>query len=436
MTTRRILIIGSGYTGLAAAHLLAKAGHQVTILEADAEIGGLAGTFELSPGVRVEKFYHHWFNSDREILGLIEELGLSKNIKVNATRTGLYYANSIFRLASPLDLLKFRAIPLWDRLRTGLMALYARTIRNFKSLENVSAAEWLIRCGGKRAYDVIWKPLLNGKFGREAEHVGAVWIWNKLALRGGSRNKEGKEELLYYQGSFGALTESIREALQALGVKFECNTPVTGLIIENGCCRGARSARRDYRADAVLATLPLPTFLALSDKFPNAYRERHEQVRFLGNVCLILRLKQSLSDTYWLNIADPEFPFVGIIEHTNFDGPENYGGEHIAYLSKYLSVDEPMFNYSDEQLLEFSLPHIKKLFPDFSRDWVIGYRVWRERYSQPVVTKHYSEILPPIETPIQNLYLATMAQIYPEDRGTNHAVRQGRKAAALLAAGL
>jgi protoporphyrinogen oxidase len=121
-------IVGGGYTALAAALDLVKAGRSVTIFEADDDIGGLAGTFELEPGVRVEKFYHHWFTSDTAILDLINELGLSHLKKYNNSNTGLYYANSVFRLASPTDLLKFKAIPFKDRVRTGLMALKARRI--------------------------------------------------------------------------------------------------------------------------------------------------------------------------------------------------------------------------------------------------------------------------------------------------------------------
>jgi len=165
---KEIIIVGAGYTGLAAALDLCKAGYAVTIYEKDSDIGGLAGTFELSPGVRVEKFYHHWFTSDVDVLNLIDELGLSHLKQYRSSNTGLYFTNSIFRLASPLDLLSFSPLPLIDRIRTGFMALFARKVNNWKPLEHISAEDWLIKYGGRKAYSAIWNPLMQGKFGVEA----------------------------------------------------------------------------------------------------------------------------------------------------------------------------------------------------------------------------------------------------------------------------
>lgn len=427
------LIIGAGYAGLAAALELTNRGHQVTIIEAEQSVGGLAGTFEISPGVRLEKFYHHWFTSDTAVLQLMEELGLRDRLQEVTSRTGLYYANSTFRLSTPLDLLRFHPLPLIDRIRTGLMALYARRIERWQELEELTAAEWLIKVGGKRAYEVVWRPLLHGKFGSEAEHVSAVWIWNKLKLRGSSRGNRGAEHLLYFKGGFGALTDQLHERLVARGVKLLLSTPVQQVLVRDGRCVGVHAGGQEWRADSVLVTTPLPIFLELTPQLPEQYRTQLEEVRFLGNVCLILRLRRSLSSTYWLNVADPSFPFVGVIEHTNLDAPENYAGEHIAYLSKYLPTSDPLFTMDDDALLEFALPHLQRMFPEFERHWLIASHVWRARYSQPVVTKHYSRLIPNPQTPIAGLWLSTMAQIYPEDRGTNYAVAHGRRVAQLMA---
>jgi protoporphyrinogen oxidase len=162
---------------------------------------------------------------------------------------------------------------------------------------------------------------------------------------------------------------------------------------------------------------------------PASYVDRCQQIRFLGNTCLVLRLNRSLSSTYWLNVADPSFPFVGIIEHTNLDAKENYNGEHIVYLSKYLPTTEPLFSMNAEETYNYCEPFIQRIFPDFNRSWVNSFHVWKSRFSQPVITKHYSKNIPGFQTPIKSLWLNTMAQIYPEDRGTNYAVRYGRKVA-------
>jgi len=436
MTKPKLAIVGGGFTGLSAAYDLAKAGCDVTIFEADADIGGLAGTFELSPGTRVEKFYHHWFTSDLDILNLIDELGLSHLKRYVSSNTGLYYTNSIFRLASPLDLLKFRAIPFFDRIRTGFMALIARRINSWRELEDISAEDWLIKYGGKKAYDVMWSPLMQGKFGAEAKNVSAVWIWNKLKLRGSSRNKKGGESLVYFGGSFGALSEGIRAALDKEGVTIRTSTSVKSIVVDNGRAVGVDTSAGRYAADVVLCTAALPQFLEMTPGLPASYVDKCQQIRFLGNTCLVLRLNRSLSSTYWLNVADPSFPFVGIIEHTNLDSKDNYNGEHIVYLSKYLPTTEALFSMSAEDTYAYCEPFIQRIFPEFNRSWVNAFHVWKARFSQPVITKHYSQNIPDFQTPIKSLWLNTMAQIYPEDRGTNYAVRYGRKVAKEILASL
>jgi protoporphyrinogen oxidase len=424
-----VIVIGAGYAGLSAAYDLCKAGHKVTVYEKDSDIGGLAGTFELQPGMRVEKFYHHWFTNDVDVLGLIDELGLGHLKQYHSSNTGLYFTNSIFRLASPLDLLSFPGIPFIDRIRTGLMALIARRVNDWKPLENISAEDWLVKIGGRKAYDAIWKPLMQGKFGVEAPNVSAVWMWNKLKLRGSSRNKKGGESLVYFGGGFGALTDGIRKSLESLGVTIHLNTGVKKIITENGRATGVETDRGTHRANAVLCTVPLPQFLQMTPDLPSDYSSKCKEIRFLGNSCLVLRLSRSLSSTYWLNVADPSFPFVGIIEHTNLDSRENYGGDHIVYLSKYLPTTEKLFSFTTDEMLDYCVPFIQRIFPEFDRSWILSHHVWKAQFSQPVITKNYSNLIPSLKTPIDGLWLCTMAQIYPEDRGTNYAVRYGRRVA-------
>lgn len=429
MTPPSINIIGAGYSGLAAAYEFVKAGWQVDVFEEDSEVGGLAGSFELSPGYFVERFYHHWFTNDVAALDFVKELGIGDRIQYLPTNTGLYYANSIFRLASPFDLLKFTPIPFLDRIRTGLMALYARRIEDYRTLEGMSAKEWLIKVGGRKGYEVIWQPLLQGKFGPEAENVSAVWFWNKLKLRGSSRGSKGAETLAYLKGGFRALTLAIQQALEGMGVRFHMRTRAEKILTEGGKVAGVVANGTKYPAPYALATTPIPITLELCPDLPAEYRARLAQIRYLGNVCLVLRLKRSLSSTYWLNVADPTFPFVGVIEHTNLDDPANYGGERVAYLSKYLPTSDPMYAMSEEELFRFCVPFVQRIFPEFDASWVTGYRGWRAAYSQPVITQHYSKLRPEPRTPLPGLWLSTMAQVYPEDRGTNYAIQYSRRIA-------
>lgn len=428
----RIVIIGGGFVGLVSALRLAKAGHKVRILEADSEVGGLAGTFETN-GQRLEKFYHHWFKSDTYVNELVSSLGLDGHVVDRSSRTGSYYANTIFRLSSPLDLLRYKPLSLFGRIRLGLLVLQVRLVRDWKSLESITAVNWLRKQVGNEVYEKVWGPLLKGKFGEMASEVSAVWFWNKLALRGGSRAKDGSETLSYFKGGFAALTQAMVNEIEQAGGEIILSEKVDDVIVEENKVVAVTSGERTHPADLVINTTALPIFSdIISIHVPDEYLQKLARVKYLGNVCLVLQLKRSLSDTYWLNVTDPDFPFVGVIEHTNFETTELYGGRHIVYLSKYLPTDDALFLMTDQEFYEFAFPYLQKIFPDIGKDDVIEYACYRANYSQPIISLHYSDILPAHETPLDNLFLFTMAQIYPEDRGTNYAIRQGIEASDYL----
>jgi protoporphyrinogen oxidase len=428
-------VVGGGFAGLAAAYELARNGKRVIVIERDPTVGGLAGGFDIG-GHILEKFYHHWFNNDQHIFDLIHEMDADENILLRQTRTGMYYSSQFFRLSTPIDLLRFKALPFFDRIRLGVAVLRARSVKDWSKLEGLSAKEWLIDLCGQRAYDVVWDPLLVGKFGSVADDVSAVWFWKKLVLRGGSRSSSGGEVLAYYKGGFAALADRIALEIRKLGGEVLVSTAATRVLAdESGRATGVQTAQGVIYADNVLLTTALPiTADLLGTLVTPEYIDSLRRIRYLSNVCLVLALNRSLSDTYWLNVNDPRFPFVGVIEHTNFEPPSSYGGHHIVYLSKYLPPSDPMYEMDADQLLEFSIPHIQRMFPEFKRDWIDLHYVWRADYAQPIAEKNYSALLPPNATALPNVMITTMAQVYPEDRGTNYAVREGRQVARLLMA--
>ena len=431
-----VVVVGAGFCGLAAAYALGKHGIRTTVLEGDDNVGGLAGSFPVG-GTRLEKFYHHWFTSDVHVMRLIEELGRTDRILPRPTRTGVYYAHNFFKLSTPFDLLRFSPLPLLNRIRLGLLALRARRVKDWRSLEDRTAADWLRELGGEQVYRIVWEPLLRGKFGNVAEDVAAVWFWNKLKLRGSSRGRGGEEQLAYYQGGFAALAETLADAVRTQGGVMRTNMPVSGLRVEAGRVTGAVTPEGTVSADGVIATPALPIIADLVEPHvPGEYVERLRRIRYLANVCVVLELDRSLSDIYWLNVNDPSFPFVGVIEHTNFEPASTYAGRHIVYLSKYLPDNDAVYRMSNKEVVAFTLQHLRRMFPDVTDERVLDAHVWRARYAQPVVERGYRKLIPDMRTPIEGLFLATMAQIYPEDRGTNYAIRQGRETAHALAAAL
>jgi protoporphyrinogen oxidase len=423
-----VAIVGGGFTGLSAAYELVNKGISVTILEAEDEIGGLASAFEVG-GEKLERFYHHWFTSDLEVMALIEELGLNERVEINSTNTGIYYANNFFKLATPWDLLNFTPLTFVDRIRLGLLALRARGVKDWTELENKTADQWLRELGGENVYRVVWQPLLKGKFGPYADEISAVWFWNKLKLRGSSRGKGGEERLAYFKGGFVALAEALTDRIKELGGRLELNAPVSAIEPSDGAWR-AITENGVITSDRIIATTALPLIAEMVRGWAaDDYLKKLERIQYIGNLCLILELDRSLSDTYWLNVNDPSFPFVGVIEHTNFAKPETYGGRHIVYLSKYLPHTDPLYAASADEFLEYAFPFLKIMFPEIDRHWIRKHHLWRARWSQPVVEKHYSKLIPPGDGPADGFHICSMAQIYPEDRGTNYAIREGRSTA-------
>jgi protoporphyrinogen oxidase len=432
MTAKHVVIIGAGFTGLAAAWELTRAGCGVTVVESDSDVGGLAGSFDVG-GHRLERFYHHWFTNDRHIVELVRALGCEHQIVARPSRTGLYYNRSHFRLSTPLDLLRFTPLSLMNRARLGLLLFKVRGVRDWRAIEHLNVREWLVPLCGAEVYRVVWEPLLKAKFSIHAEELAATWFWKKLQLRGHSRSKGGAEMLAYYRGGFAALANMLRRAIEEKGGRLLLNTRAQRVRAENGRVAAVETSAGSLAADEVLATCALPEIADLvAGAVDAAFLERLRRVRYLANKCLVLELDRSLSGSYWLNVTDPTFPFVGVIEHTNFEPPESYGGRHIVYLSRYLPADDPLYALEGEAFLDYALPHIQRMFPGFERRWILGHHVWTARYAQPVTERNYSRYVPGHETPLANFTIATMAQIYPEDRGTNYAVRDGRAVAAKL----
>ena len=422
----QVTIVGGGFTGLTAAYELAKSGISVTVLEAEPEIAGLAAAFNVG-GEKLDRFYHHWFTNDKEVMQLIDELGLNDRVEINPTNTGVYYANNFFKLSTPWDLLNFTPLSFFDRIRLGFLALRARRVKDWMVLEDKTAHEWLRELGGDNVYRIVWEPLLKGKFGPYAEQVSAVWFWNKLKLRGGSRGKGGEERLAYFKGGFVGLADALAQRILDLGGRIETNAPVLAITPVDGAWQTTTS-NGIITSDRVIATTALPLIAGMVPSWANnSYIKSLERIQYIGNVCLVLELDRPLSKTYWLNVNDPNFPFVGVIEHTNFERAETYGGNHIVYLSKYLPHTDLMYSMTAEELLDYSLPYLQKMFPKMERNWILKHHLWRARWSQPVVEKNYSKLIPPEDGPKEGFHICSMAQIYPEDRGTNYAIREGRK---------
>jgi len=434
----KVGIIGAGAAGLAAAYELTLAGVEVSVYEKASFVGGQASTFDVE-STPLERGYHHLFTSDTDILALMSEIGLSDRMEWYESKVGIFYDGKIFNLVTPLDLLKFSPLSIIDRIRMGLVTMILKTKKDWESLETVTTDEWIKTWAGKRVYEVVWGPLLRGKFGdRHYTEIGMPWFWGKIHTRFASRGKNMAKELLGYpKGSFGEIFDTLTKKIELMGGTVKLSTGVSKIIIEKGKAVGL-SIESDskqevtQRFDAILSTTPSFVFPKLVPKMPKEYEERLTTVQYMSAVLIILILDRPLTNVYWLNVADRSIPFVGVIEHTNMIDSSFYGGKHIVYLSNYLNIDHRLYQMDHKQLLEEYLPHIKKINPDFEESWIEKTYYHKVGAAQPIIGINYSQRIPSHKTPFEGLYLANTTQIYPEDRGTNYSVRMGREVAKLL----
>ncbi|PKB70763.1 MAG: hypothetical protein BZY87_09605 [SAR202 cluster bacterium Io17-Chloro-G6] len=437
----RVGIIGGGVAGLAAAYHLTKAGHFAEVFEIAPFLGGQASTFDVFGG-RLERGYHHLFVSDTDITELIHELGLGEKLAWLESSVGFYlggeHGGRIWDFATPMDLLRFKPLSILQRIRLGVWTLVLQKTGSYRKFENITAKDWLSRRMGRRAYQVVWEPLLRGKFGAFYDKIGMTWIWGKVRLRVASRQGAGQRERLGYpMGSFGEVIDVLEHRIVQQGGAIHTSASVTKIVESDGSAttlevrlEGSQTGQREY--DAVIATTPSYVFTRLAPPLPKDYLDKLEGVNYLSAVLMVLVLDRQFTSKYWLNIADPDMPFVALIEHTNLIDRQLYGGTHILYISNYPSRDSELYRMSAEELMDLFVPHLQKINPEFERSWVIEYHHHRVDGAQPIVGVNYGAGIPDHRTPLKGLYLANTTQIYPEDRGTNYSVRMGNRVAQMV----
>ncbi|WKZ29865.1 MAG: NAD(P)/FAD-dependent oxidoreductase [Candidatus Dojkabacteria bacterium] len=432
--TPHIAIIGGGYTGLTAAYELLKKGYRVTILERQASVGGLAADFTIE-GTALEKAYHHLFRTDTDIISLVEELGISDKLEWHESSVAIYYDKQLYPFSGPIDLIKFSPLPLPDRIRTGLLYLFLTNYHNGESFGKTSALHWMKRWAGIAGTKVIWEPLLRGKFHNYAEDISMAWLWARIHTRGQSKAPgELKEKLGYFSGGFTVLTQALKEAV--LSHNGEIRNSVNVSAIRKAGSRVAVVINDVSEIfDRVIVTAPSHVFVALTtehEQMTDSYKEQLLSVPYLGAALHIFSTPQSLSEFYWHNINDLSAPFLVFIQHSNLVGKEKYNNQHVYYLGTYIPHDHKYFTMEDGEIKKLWYSYLKQMFPDFDETHIRESYFFKFKNAQHVVTKGYKERIPAMQTPLDNIYLSNFTQIYPEDRGTNFAVREGKKVAALV----
>jgi protoporphyrinogen oxidase len=355
---RQVAIIGAGIAGLAAAYDLNEAGHRVTIYEAAPQAGGLAAGFKAPHwDWSLEKFYHHWFASDKHMLGLIERLGWSDQVVFPRPYTVVYYEGRFYPLDSYVEAFKFTLSKFGpiDLVRFGLTGVYLKLTPRWQPLEQVTADAWMRKWTGDRIYNALWRPLLVGKFGeKNLDVVNMAWLWARIHAR--------TTRLGTFTGGFQAFVDRFADLLRERGVEIRLATPVTQIRrTEAGQSGRLTVATVDgvEPFDAVISTSSPALMARLAPELPDSYSASLRALQSMGAIVLVVTLDRQLTQYYWHSLPkEAGFPYLAMVEHTNFIGPEHYGGDHILYLGDYLDPDHEYFSLSKEELLERFLPSL------------------------------------------------------------------------------
>ncbi|MFL2648451.1 MAG: NAD(P)/FAD-dependent oxidoreductase [SAR202 cluster bacterium] len=426
----KICIIGAGITGLTTGYKLSKLGHEVEIFESASFSGGQASTINFE-NFEIEKAYHHLFVTDKAILELYKELDLEDELEWYKSKVATFAEKKIWSTTSPIDLLKLPIIPLKDRINLALISLRLKLIKNWKKLESISAYQWLSKHVSDRTFEIIFEPLLRGKFGRYYKDICMPWFWAKIQTRVSSRNKKFDEILCYPKNSFSLLIKKLENEIQNQGGSIKHNHLITSINTQDNKVSSVNyisdnKSKHIENFDAVVSTAPY-SILSRLITLDKSITEKMNKVQYMSAVVMILILKNPISNYYWLSIADKEFPFLGIIEHTNLLPKEKYNNNNIVYITNYVEEDNELLDMNYEEVIEKYTPFIKSINNTFSKNEIIDYKFNKINYAQPIIPINYSSYRIPIKLPVFGLYSANTAQIYPEDRGTNYSVDLGQK---------
>jgi len=407
--------------GLAAAYHAQKAGHQVTVFEADSVPGGMAAHFDFG-GLSIERFYHFVCKADQPTFDLMKELGIADKMRWVRTSMGYFADGCLYEWGNPIALLRLPGLSMAEKLRYGLMMF--RSVRRGSpgSLENLSARRWIESWCGRRAYDRLWRPLFDLKFYEFADNISAAWIWTRIKRLGLSRRSLMQEELGYIEGGTKTLVSALTDAIAAEGGKIRLGARVDEVKVADGRVAGLIADGTSEDFDAVISTVPTPLVSRLVPALPENLRSIYDSIKNIGIVCLIFKLKRSVTPHFWVNVADSRIAIPGFVEFSNLRPT----GATIVFVPFYMPVTNPRWARKDGEFLSEAFGYLKLVNPRLTDGDVIDCKVGRLRYAQPVCPPGFAAVIPPVQTLIAGLQIADTCFYYPEDRGISESVRYGR----------
>ena len=425
----RVVILGAGIMGLAAAYRARQLCHEVTLLEADSVAGGMAAHFDFG-GVSVERFYHFVCRADAPTFALMEELGIADKMRFVPSATAYFTHGKLYKWSTPWALLTFPHLSLVAKIRYGLQMFLATKRSDWKKLDGMTARQWIEGGAGREVYNKLWRSLMDLKFYDYAEDISAAWIWTRVKRIGTSRRSLFQEELGYIEGGSETLVTTLCDALKKAGARLHLATPVQRVLSENGRVTGVVAGSETYPADAVISTVPAPLVPGLVPELPEAAKSAYAGIPNIGVVCVMLRLAKKVSEYFWVNVVAPDIDIPGFIEFSNLRPL----GSNLVYVPYYMPVTNEKWAWPDAAFVADAFAALRRVNPTLTETDLLHSAVGRLRHAQPVCGPHFLQSLPPVQTAISGLQAADTCFYYPEDRGIAESIRIGRQMAEAVAA--
>lgn len=424
MAKQRIAVLGAGPMGLAVAYQLARDGHQPVLFEADDRVGGMTATFDFD-GLEIERYYHFHCTSDHAFLQMLDELGIAGKMRWRETRMGFYFEGRVHAWGNPVALLRFPGLSLIAKFRYGLHAFLSTKRKDWRPLDGIEATGWIRRWVGEEAYGVLWEKLFAFKFYELGNNLSAAWIWSRIRRIGRSRYSLMREKLGYLEGGSRTLLQAMHADIEAHGGEVRLSSPVSRVVLEQGRVSGVEQGGTVHRFDKVISTVPLPFVPRLIPDLPAEVLERFGRLQNIAVVCIIVKLRQKLSENFWLNVNDPQMDIPGLVEYSNLRPLD----EHIVYIPYYMPGEHAKFQEPDQVFLDKARHYLKTINPQLQDDDFLAMRASRYRHAQPICGPNFLEQLPPVQLPVAGLWVADTSYYYPEDRGISESIDFGRRMA-------
>ena len=424
---KRWAVVGGGLLGMTTAWRLAQHGQNVTLIEAADHLGGLADAWSLGD-IEWDRHYHVSLLSDLNLRELLTEIGLEQEMNWVETKTGFYTDDTLYSMSNTLEFLRFPPLGLIDKLRLGGTIFYASRMKNWKALEQTPVAEWLRKLSGTRTFERVWLPLLRAKLGDNYTKTSAAFIWATIARMYAARRSGLKKEMFgYVPGGYARILKRFEECLHDEGVEVRTSQPLRTVEIhdQRPTLRLGDGTSKEF--DRVVLTTPSPVISRTCPALTPDEHSRHQGIQYQGIVCASVLMKKGLSKYYVTNITDDWVPFTAVIEMSALVEPAQLGGNALVYLPKYVDPGDPLFEKPDEDIRAEFLGALERMYPHFSADDVLAFRVSRVRHVVALSTLGYSENLPPMKTSLHGVYAVNSAHIVNGTLNVNETVGLANK---------